>query len=457
MRYLICLAVLLSFVACGGSGSNAPASTIGASDLGTVTLVIDTRADSDAIVQFQIAGVTLEAAGGVQTGNLLREARIVTMGDPSGEAAGLELGLAPAGTYLALHLIIAPGSGVMMDQNGDTLPVSAPVDVRVPISDGLDHSMVSSSWLLIGHDAPPLVSNGSNADWTPQMSARVDGAEVTLDGLALPLLRGRELAVTARLAGDRPLRLDATAACVYRDENGATYPTRQAFLNNMTMTDDLCVVGNLNRKGRIDADYICRKPGYGDSRLIGRVLALDAANQRFKFRVQAVNPRSLGIQLQAPRVVWVRTENARIEASSGSSLTYAALQVDKLVKVKWNVFEEVTTGGLDVYFATEVAIPGGNSARPDPQWHGRVIGVDVALGQIEIGPRNGAPLRIQGQVVASITITVDGNTLIERQGQGGRQAIGLAEIQPNTDRIWVRGEVVGPALIAASRVRVKDE
>ena len=458
MPYLRCLVVALSILlaGCSGSGGDASTSSVATSDAGSLTVIVDTRADEDAWVQFQVAGVTLERADGLQTANLLRESQILTVGDPSGEPAGLRFAWAPVGRYEAMHLMLAPGSGVALDAAGNSLMVTSPLDIRIPITDGFEHSPTSASWLLVGHDVAPLTILGAVATWFPRMSARLDGAEVQFDALSLPVVRNEELAVTAALAQDGTLLVDAAPACVYRDLDGDEYASRAAFLADIEVTDDLCVVGNLRRNGRIDADLICRKAGYGDSRLIGRVLELDAANQRFKLRVQAVNPRGRGVQLQAPQEVWVRTDNARIESTNGLSLPFASLASGNLVKVKWDVFE-VVANGLDVYFATEVAISSGTRREHQPQWQARVVGVDLVLGFIEIEPRNNEPLRLRGYAVPAATVIVDGNTRMERRGPGGPQAIGLAEIRPGVDRILVRGRVVGPATIEAARVRVREE
>jgi len=457
MPYTRCLvvAILALLAACGGSSDPASSPSAGISDVGSLTVILDTRAGDDAWVQFQLAGVTLERPGGEQTANLLRESRMLTFGDPSGEAAGVRLDWAPLGSYDALHLVLVPGSGVVVDASGNRLTVTSPVDIRIPITDGFEHSPISANWLLVGHDIPPLRILGATATWFPRMSARLDGAEVSLDPLAVPVVRGDEIAVTATLAQDSTLMVDPSPSCVYRDEDGTTYPSRDDFLAALDVTDDLCVVGDLERKGILDADIICRKPGNGESRLIGRVVGIDSANQRFKFQIQAVNPFGRGVELPPAREVWVRTDHARIQAPNGTNLPFGVLAFGDLAKVRWSSIEEVPNG-LDVVDATEVVIPGGNSGQHQPLWQARVVGVDLTLGFLEIEPRN-QPIRLLGIAVPAATVLVVNGTRIERQGPGGRQLITLAEVQPGVDRVWVRGVVVGPATIEASRVRVKEE
>ncbi|MGK0265076.1 MAG: hypothetical protein ACI8UD_003739, partial [Planctomycetota bacterium] len=116
-------------------------------------------------------------------------------------------------------------------------------------------------------------------------------------------------------------------------------------------------------------------------------------------------------------------------------------------------------GGLEVYRATEVEVPGGNSAHPRPQWQARVMSVDLVNNSFVIEPRNGKPIRINGQAVSQATVLVDVNTVIERRSaQGsGSQVISLSELQVGDDRVWIRGITTGPATIEASRVRVREE
>jgi hypothetical protein len=65
--------------------------------------------------------------------------------------------------------------------------------------------------------------------------------------------------------------------------------------------------------------------------------------------------------------------------------------------------------------------------------------------------------------VAEAIVLVGPETSIERKGPNGGPnqvetgPITLAEVQPGVDRIWWRGEVVGPATVAGDRVRVREE
>ena len=452
------LPALLLLAACGSSGGGGTTDVTTENEVGSVILLLDTRAGGDSWVQFQLAGATLEGPGGLQTANLLREARILTVADPSGEPTGVRLARAPVADYQALHLIFVPGSGVARDAAGNNLPVTGPIDVRVPIMEGLQHDGTTPSWLVVGYDNAALTTQGTGATWAPELSGRIDGAELTLSPLTYPVVRDGELHVTASMADDSVLTVREAAQCTYRDEEGNGYASREAFYAALAPEDDVCVSGTVSRTGRIHADIICREPRYAQSRLIGRVLQLDANAQRFRFRVQAVNPRGSGPMLEAPVQIWVDASNASIERPNGSVLTFGDLAVDQLAKVKWNSY---ATGGdgLLVYQATEVEVPGANSGQHHKQWQARVISVDLANDSFVIEPRNGGSIRVGGQVVSQATVVVDANTSIERRAAqgGGRSMITLSEILPGSDRVWVRGRAAGPQTIAATRVRVREE
>ena len=85
MRTLSLPSILLSLalVACSSGSSNSNAG-VAPDDQAAVLVVVETRAGSDALVQFQLAGATLEGPAGDQTPNLLPESTILTVGDPTG-------------------------------------------------------------------------------------------------------------------------------------------------------------------------------------------------------------------------------------------------------------------------------------------------------------------------------------------------------------------------------------
>jgi hypothetical protein len=451
---------LLLLCSCSGDGSPSTPSVNPANERGTLSVIIDTRSGDDAWVQFQLAGAMLEYPGGLRTENLLKEARILTVGDPSGESIGFDLGVAPTAEYSALHLIFTPGTGIVREASGVTRSVTGPTDVRVPIADGLLHERSSVTWLVIGHDAAPLDLQGTVSAWNPQMSARPDQAEVSLGGLAYPQVQATELLATATTVENSVISIDESGQCIYRDEDGTQLPSQSTFYGAVTVQDDLSVRGYLSRRGHLDAIELSRKPSYDEPRLIGRILSIDENNRRFEMRVQAVNQRGSGILLEAMRDVWIDALNARIEAPNNENLIFSILSLDQLVKIKWSSVSLGSTNGLDTYQATDVVVPGPNSNQYQAQWQGVVASIDLVTSTLVIEPRQSNPIRVNGQIVSQATVQVDSGTTLERRPSsinGSREVITLSDIIPGSDRTWVSGIPTGTATIQATRVRVRDE
>ena len=77
LRLASLLLLLFASTSCGGGGGGgAPAA--GAAVTGRVMVIVDTRAGDEALVQFEVAGATLERADGTQTNNLLAAPAVVT-------------------------------------------------------------------------------------------------------------------------------------------------------------------------------------------------------------------------------------------------------------------------------------------------------------------------------------------------------------------------------------------
>lgn len=451
------LVLSLLLAACSGGGSSSSAATpAGDPTPGSVTVVLDTRDGSDSFTQFQVGGAALEHDGGLMTRNLLGDTRMLTFGDPSGTPDGLRLRPAPSGDYVALHLLLVPGSGVSFDLEGDSRPVDGPVDVRIPIPDGLAHDAARSSWIVAGHDTPPLQTVATQLVWTPNLRVRADGEPVSLERLAFPVGDGDTMRATARALGDAVIVIRPAADCTFSDDEGNTYADQWAFRATLAASDELQVRGALNRNGDIVVEDLFRTSSGSRSRLIGRIESLDPAQARFGMRVIAVNRRSSGLELQTPESVTVMVGGATIERPNGAPLQFADLAVGQLAKVVWSE-RFVNPDGADLYQARLVQIPGANGANPSPQWRGAVQSVDAAAGTLVLVPLPNGELVVRGQSLTELLVRVDASTVIARQGPGGWTTIELTEVQAGSDRVWVRGEVEGPAALRATRLRVRGE
>tara|TARA_R110002111_G_scaffold105295_3_gene163284 strand:- start:496 stop:1899 length:1404 start_codon:yes stop_codon:yes gene_type:complete len=457
--------ISLSLAACSGGSSTSNASAA-PNALAEVLVVVETRAGSDALVQFQLAGATLEGPAGQQTDNLLPASTVLTVGDPTGEPFGLRLNPTPSGNYIALHLILVPDSGIVISPDGTSQSVTSPIDVRIPISEGLQHDQQSASWLVVGHDSAPLSSvllggQPGSLIWTPTMTGRLDGANVQLGELRFPVSNQNAIAATAATIGDATIELGTSPACIFEDETATPYASQAAFVAALSIDDDLVATGDLHRNGRIEATRIRRSSGSNEVRLIGTILSIDAATSSFTMQVMATRQNGNQVQLATPETAIIRAANAIIELSSSTQASFATLMAGQSVKVKWlsKSLSQSPSNGTPQYIAREVELLSGSNTAIHPEWEARVQSVDLANQVIVVVPRNNDLILINGVSVNQAEVLVSNTTMIERrENQGGsNSSITLAQIQPGTDRIWIRGTVVGSALISATRVRVRED
>lgn len=434
----------------GGGGSATPHQDAP----GSVHIVLDTATGSDALVQFQVAAAALERSDGGVTGNLLPEPVLATGADPSGALDGLSLARVPGGNYRALHLVVAPGSGVARYADGSTLPVTLPTELEVVFPEPLRHAGQGRSWLAVGHvgTPPPAVAAGSRA-WSPSWSGRSEGSECEFADLRVAMVANGRVLAFAGLGDDGTLEVEFEAECEFEDHPGG----RDDFLRGLARGEDLRVRGALGRDGRVRADRAQRGRRNDGPRLLGRIRELFPTTQSFRFEVQAEVRRGGRRTLTTPVDVLVDAAAARLHASdSRRVLTFSELQVDMLAKVEFTS-RTPRTGELDLVVAREVEVA--SSAAPmQPEWEGSVQAVDGLSATITVAQRGNDPIVVQGQVVTQVAVHVGAGVPIERRARsgGGRSTIGLLDIVVG-ERIWWRGTVTGPASIEASMVRVRAE
>ncbi len=447
---------LWSAAACSGSGSGSETTTTGA-----VHVVIDTATGADGLVQFQVTGAVLGDGTGAVTGNLLAAAEVVTFADPSGEASALELRAVPTGNYATLHLVLVPGSGQVLRADGSVTAIAGPVDLAIPIADGLQHDNATNTWLAVGHGLGNAITDtGSGLVWSPALTGRFDGSEHELGDLA-PVLVDGETVVARDPANGGLLRVEFAPDCAFTaEDDGRSAESRGEFLQRVREAGELRVRGDLHRDGRLLARDARRGRGHDGVRFLGRIVTLEPATESFVFRVQAETRRGGERRiLTPPRDVRVLTQNAVIRRPAAQFvLTFADLAVGNLAKVKPFTVTAVP-GGLTEIGAREIEVTSGDGVPPQPEWQGRVTGVDLVLKEITVEPRNDDPIVIGGVSVPVATVRVDAQTWLERrERQGpGRFVIELGDIVPGQDRIWWRGSVVGPATVLARWVRVRED
>jgi hypothetical protein len=452
----LALTPFLLAVGCGGGGGGSGAADPNAPPAaGAVLLVLDTASGSEALVQFQVEAAVLERTDGTTTPNLLANPHLVTLADPTGAADGLVLRAAPAGDYAAVHLFLVPHSGATLQPDGTILPATSAVDLAIPITDGLQHSAQTTSWLVVGHNGPPPPL-GATAAWTPQLSARADGATVTLDDLRVLLVDAPDLVASSRLVDDAALRIVFPDDCIFTDADDNAITDANRFLDDID-DENVRVRGELQRDGRCLARHARRHGRNDNPRLLGRITALEPTASTFVMHVQAQNPRGGWRLSPLPESIRVEAGNARLRRPNGQTLAFGDLQVQQLVKVKWSS-RSSPAGELPRFVATEVEVPG--AAVPmQPEWAGSVQAVDPVAGTITVVPRHDDPIVIDGVSVPAVVLSVDADTRLQRRARHGPgvTTITLADIVPGEDRIWWRGTVTGPDTIDATWVRVREE
>lgn len=456
------LAILLLLPLCACSGGGAAADAAGTA--GAIHVVFDTATGSDALVQYQIAAAVLERADGTPTANLLPAPVLVTLADPSGAIDGLALRAVPGGDYLALHLLLVPGSGLALYPEGATAAVTTAPDLIVPLPEPLQHDASGTSWLAVAHQgsAPPAVRPGRGTiDWQPVLQARSAGSPQALDGLRITAVAGQDLLAVLDASGAGRLRVEFDAGCVYHGENGQQLSGLAEFLTGALPDACIDVTGRLQRDGSIVVQLArhCRSDTRGP-RLIGRITALEPATTSFLMDVLATARGGERVVLPTPERVRVEAATALVTYShTRRILRFRDLAVGNLAKVRWSQ-RSASGSGFDKVVASEIEITGGAACAPmQPEWQGRVEAVDAAGSSITVVPRGNDPIVIGGVAVASVEIRVDAAAILERRARNGpgRSAIGLEDIVAGVDRIWWRGSVTGPAETTAYWIRVRAD
>lgn len=458
MRHLV-LCSMLVLAACSGGGNSPSTGAQPTPNQGAVRLVVDTATAADGLVQFLVIGAVFGAENGGTTGNLLAQPELVTFADPTGDGAGLVLPYVPAGEYDTLQLVLAPGSGSVLFADGKFAPLAGPLQLDVTLPDGLRHDGSRDSWVVIGDNGgSTAVTTASGWSWQPQFVGRFDPAQVDVVLVDPVVLEGGEVVATAPIVAGF-LTVELTPGCGFADEWANEPMSRGAFLRDLDRSDELRVTGELQRDGRIRASRVSRGRGHGGPRLLGRIVELRPATTSFVLRVRAEVGTGKVRLVEPPVDVLVLAAEARIARPNRHVyLAFGDLAVDALVKVKVRSRTEVP-GGLPELVASEIEVPGGDGGHRQPEWTGLVQSVDLVARTIVVVPRPGKQIVVGGQTLASVEVAVAVDTPIQRRERRGpgRYPIGLDGILPGQDRIAWRGEVTGPAAIAATWLQVRLE
>jgi len=448
----VCFSCLL-FPACGNGGDAAVGGVGTGSD---VYVVLDTANGSDVLLTVEVAAVSLERRDGQVTANLLAQPTTLTLTDPSGEAAGLELDGVPAGDYTKLHLLLTSGTGRGLFADGAVRDVFLPFDLVVPVTETLRQG-ASPSWLLVAHDRTnPLVVDLGSWIWNGELRGRADAADVGLVDLVPVVVGASQLRVAVPAAGDGRLEVAFANDCTFGDDQGNVYGTSSEFLAGLSSAFDLELRGTLSRDGRLQVRQARRGRGNDGPRLIGRITELIPASRTFALRVQAENRRGRRRLLANGTEVLVRTAQSRIQRPNGTALSFADLQNGELAKVEWTSVTKVP-GERDVYTARQIDVTGTPVALV-PEWQGVVQFADAATRILVMVPLPGETFTVLGIPQNLVLLVVTDETLIERRtSTGDLVPIGFGDIAPGLDRVVLRGEAASPSTVVATSLRVQRE
>ncbi|MCA3008641.1 MAG: hypothetical protein INH34_09750 [Phycisphaerales bacterium] len=444
----------------GGGGADTGGAAANASPLplsGPVQVVLDAAVGAPHTVQFDLAAAVLQRRDGSVTGDLLGGPRTVTFASPTGGARGFVLTGAPAGEYTHLRLLLTPGSGLLVRGDRTRAPVDAEPELAVPIAGALRHDGVAASWLVVGSlGGDELVDGGARALWRPQLAGRLDEATQTLCGLVPTSVDGVTLHAAWAGHGGGALRLVFAFDTVFSDRIDATIGTRNAFFAALTDADEVAVDGVLLRDGTVHARAVRSSPRRVEPRLHGTITANGGGGMRLRVDAEELFDRLR--HLPAPYDVDVALAGAQVrELGHLARLGAAACEpgrraVVRIAARRWQA-GSVQLDGDEV----ELTPPAGAPLRLE--WHGRVVGVDVVAGSLLVERAPDVPLVVAGAALASATVVCpEGCSILRRELLGqGQYAIGLGGIVAGGDRVWWRGEVVGPGTVRATEVRVRTQ
>lgn len=455
------LALVVATAACGGGGA-APAGDTAANATplpasAPVQVVVDAAAGVAHTLQFDVAAAVLERRDGSVTGDLLGGVRTVTFAAPAGGARGFALTGAPAGEFTQLRLLLVPGTGLLVRADGTRAAVDAEPALAVPIAGALRIDGVAPAWLVVGSlGGDELVDGGARALWRPQLAGRLDEAGQSLTGLVPVAVDGTDLRTVWSGHGGVGLRLVFAFDTVFRDRLDPAIGGRNAFLANLDDGDEVAVDGVLLRDGTLHARSVRSSPRRVEPRLYGEIVAATGDTLRLRVDAEDLFDRLRCLPVAYEVDVALGGANLR-ELGQSSLLTPAACEPGRRAVVRpaarhW----QAGSVHLDAD-EVELVPPAGAPLRLE--WHARVVGVDLATGSLQVAAVPDVPLVVGGEALAGATVLCpEGCAILRRELIGhGQYAISLGGIVAGGDRVWWRGDPVGPGAVRATEVRVRSQ
>ncbi|MEZ5962219.1 MAG: hypothetical protein R3F56_00105 [Planctomycetota bacterium] len=447
----LCLSLAALLAACSSGGGDSGRAAAPQNR----TLMLDTAAGGDHALDVRVDVLALETTEGAFTANLLPAGATLPLVRPSGSTSGLGLPGVPAGTYVALRLLVADGGVLATGREGrpETV-VMATRDLRVPLLTPVTVDAGTVSWLVLAHDgAPALARDGSGRlTWTPSLTARAGDVQPVRDTtLTVTSVTGGEILGFLPSCGDLSVRGRIDDSSELTDDSGRH--DRSSFLGSLRGSDDLVCEGVLSHDGSFHLHRAHRRgQGANDSKLYGEIVELLPSVPAARVQVQEIVRGGSGIGTPLP-VLTVTTSGARIHRSGERNLAldFSALATGQRIEVEWHGL--VTN---DTIAAREVEIEdeAGNGRGIAHESQGQVQSVDVTQGVLVAVPRGNDPLVVGNQQVPSATVVIGPGTVIVREANGVRGTATLADAQPG-DRVWFWGRAVETQRVEATAVRLR--
>ncbi len=436
--------------ACSSSGSESGNSNSASS----TSLLVDTGAGGGYALEARVDVLAFERVDGSFTDNVLPTSATLALARPSAASAGVNLPAVPAGTYVALRLLLAENGVTALGSDGRAENVTPTVrDVRVPFAAPTLLSDGGVRWLVLNHNGAPAITRDAagRLTWQPSLVTRLGDVQPLHDVVVtVAAIEGDHLIGTLSSAGGMSVRGRLSDDSSLSDDSGSR--DRAGFLRDSRSGDDLLCDGVLSHDGSLHLGRAHRRSrsSADESKLYGQIVELLPSVPALRVQVQELVRGGVGIGTPLP-VLTVRTGSAQIHRSGVRSLRldFSAFAVGQRVEVEWRgaVADNTIT-------AHEVAIEDGAGSGISHESEGQVAAIDLAQNTIVAVPRSDDPLIVGGQRVSQATVVLSASTVIVREVDGDRRSATLAEARVG-DRIWFWGRAVEPQRVQATAVRLR--
>lgn len=446
----IVLSSLLGLIAaCSSSGGRSSDSTSPT----PAALLIDTEAGGDSTLTARVDVVVFERGDGSFTDNLLPTGGTLALARPSAASAGVNLPAVPAGTYVALRLMLAENGVTASGSDGrGEVVVPSTRDVRVPLNTATQISDGGVRWLVLRHNGEPgLVRDGTGRlTWQPNLLARLGDVQPLHDVVvSVSSIDGDVVVGTLSSCGGMSVRGRLSDDSSLSDDSGSR--DRAGFLRDVRSGDDLECDGELSHDSSLHMRRAHRRGrGANESKLYGQIIELQPSVPALRVQVQEVVRGGAGIGTPLP-VLTVRTTGALIYRSGAREvrLDFGAFATGQRVEVEWR-------GGItdNAITAHKVEIEDGAGSGIAHESQGLVSAIDLVRNTIVAVPRGDDPLVVGNQRVTQATVVIGASTVIVREAGGDRRTATLADARVG-DRIWFWGRAVEPQRVEATALRLR--